>query len=122
MPQDMSRAFLMTLERLAFMTVLVISRMMDSIRLDSTARRIGSKSILLSSGPAAGFLGGLAPFARFISGPLVKASPSCEGAVDGLARLASQPFRDPPDALGARPAAARLASGFCDHVACDPKR
>src|SRR6185369_5418815 len=43
MPQDMSRAFLMTLERLAFITVLVISRMIDSIRLDSTDSRIGSK-------------------------------------------------------------------------------
>src|SRR5258706_15972767 len=43
MPQDMSRAFLITLERLAFITVLVISRMIDSIRLDSTDSRIGSK-------------------------------------------------------------------------------
>ena len=43
MPQDMSRAFLMTLDRLAFMTVLVISRMIDSNRFDRTASRIGSK-------------------------------------------------------------------------------
>src|SRR5512145_494693 len=43
MPQDMSRAFLITLDRLAFMTVLVISRMMDSNRFDRTASRIGSK-------------------------------------------------------------------------------
>lgn len=41
-PQDMSRAFLMTLERLAFMTVLVISRMIDSKRFESTASRTGS--------------------------------------------------------------------------------
>src|SRR5437868_5430558 len=53
MPQDMSRAFLMTLERLAFITVLVISRMIDSIRLDSTDSRIGSKlSALRDRAPA----------------------------------------------------------------------
>jgi hypothetical protein len=44
MPQDMSRAFLITLDRLAFMTVLVISRMIDSNRFDRTASKIGSKS------------------------------------------------------------------------------
>jgi hypothetical protein len=33
----------MTLERLAFMTVLVISRMIDSIRLEITDSRMGSK-------------------------------------------------------------------------------
>ena len=44
----MSRAFLMTLDRLAFMTVLVISRMIDSKRLDSTASRIGSNSMDLA--------------------------------------------------------------------------
>src|SRR5258708_4451202 len=54
MPQDMSRAFLMTLERLAFITVLVISRMIDSIRLDSTDSRIGSKLSALMDRPPAG--------------------------------------------------------------------
>src|SRR5579885_3503734 len=39
----MSRAFLITLERLAFMTVLVISRMIDSMRLEMTDSRMGSK-------------------------------------------------------------------------------
>jgi hypothetical protein len=41
-PQDMSRAFLITAERLAFITVLVISRMMASKRLASTDMRNGS--------------------------------------------------------------------------------
>src|SRR4051812_33786550 len=43
----MSRAFLITLDRLAFMTVLVISRMMDSKRFDKTASSTGSKSAAL---------------------------------------------------------------------------
>src|SRR5258706_16377065 len=55
MPQDMSRAFFMTLERLAFITVLVISRMIDSIRLDSTDSRIGSKLSALRDRALAGF-------------------------------------------------------------------
>ncbi len=41
----MSRAFLMTLDRLAFMTVLVISRMINSKRLESTASSTGSNDI-----------------------------------------------------------------------------
>ncbi len=42
MPQDMSRAFLITLDRLAFMTVLVISRMIDfePVRQDRQQNRI----------------------------------------------------------------------------------
>src|SRR3954462_9635961 len=50
----MSRAFLITLERLAFMTVLVISRMIDSKRLESTANSTGSKSATLCASDRAG--------------------------------------------------------------------
>ena len=43
MPQDMSRALVMTAERDARMTVLLISRMIASMRRESTAISSGSK-------------------------------------------------------------------------------
>ena len=53
----MSRAFLMTAERLAFMTVLVISRMMASKRLASTDMRKGSMRVCAAPAATSSGLG-----------------------------------------------------------------
>ena len=50
-PQDISRAFLTAAERLAFITVLHISRMIASRRLESTDIRTGSILELGAPGP-----------------------------------------------------------------------
>src|SRR5215470_4211476 len=115
MPQDMSRAFLITLDRLAFITVLVISRMIDSIRLDSTESRIGSKLSALRDRALAGLA--LTLVAKLIG----RGSSASIGRVWKIGPLrrsrmpASAPVRVPLDRR--RHPAARM-TGRCARMLC----
>ena len=98
----MSRAFLMTLERLAFMTVLVISRMIDSIRLEMTDSRMGSK--VSTVGPAAARRRARNGF-------------GCRMRGSGLSAI--HRFPDLPNPRKPARNSFLIAAGNCDHATCD---
>src|SRR6476646_1307807 len=115
MPQDMSRAFLMTLERLAFITVLVISRMIDSIRLEITDSRMGSKVSTVGPGTVAATLSVSAArpeegSARFIAYPTSLKAPTA--AAPSMTLPGPRPRKPSRNSLLA-------SAGNCDHATCD---